>query len=189
MIDADSRTVLSSQGINPNSYDIIVHCHPGHGFSYAGLAVIGGQNNWLNGKVSLEVATHELGHNYGLGHAHYWNLATGNGTLGHVNSDGSFIEKEEYGDDFDIMGNVNNGITLPSAQYNAHGKVALNWIEQKEVINVNTSGVYRIFRFDHKDARTNANTKLALKVVAAGEEYWVAHRKLFTANEIGRAHV
>jgi hypothetical protein len=59
----------------------------------------------------------------------------------------------------------------------------LNWIEPKEVINVVTNGIYRIYRFDYIGARTNANTKLALKIVApGGEEYWVSHRRLFTAN-------
>ena len=72
---------------------------------------------------------------------------------------------------------------MPAAHYGAHGKAALNWIEPKEVINVITNGIYRVYRFDHIDARTNANATLALKVTCpGGEEYWVAHRKLFTAN-------
>jgi len=182
LIDSDSRDVLTSLGVDPTSYDILIHNHPSHAFSYAGLAVVGGQNNWLNGRISVEVTTHEVGHNYGLGHAHFRNIATGVGALGHTQPDGSIVEREEYGDDFDVMGNVNNGLTLPSAQYTAHGKVALNWIEQTEVINAVTNGIYRIFRYDHKDARTNANTRLALKVVGGGEEFWVSHRKLFTGN-------
>ena len=75
------------------------------------------------------------------------------------------------------------GSTLPAGEYNAHGKAALNWIESDEVINVVTNGIYRVYRYDHKDARTNLNTTLALKVASpGGDEYWVSHRKLFPAN-------
>jgi hypothetical protein len=178
----DTRAALSARGVNPANYDIIVHVHPqsgGPNFGYAGLGVIGGGTTWVNGTVDANVLTHEIGHNYGLGHAHSWVGLTGLGALGRIGNDGSQVEKEEYGDPFDVMG----GGPLPAAHYGAHGKAALNWIEPQEVINATTNGIYRVFRFDYIGARTNANTKLALKVVApGGEEYWVSHRKLFTSN-------
>ena len=178
-IVSDTRTRLTAMGINRDSYNIVIHAHPGTAFGYAGLGVIGGANHWLNGKVDLGVVVHELGHNYGLGHAHSWTSHTGMGSLGRTGLDGDQVEFEEYGDIFDVMG----GGPLPAAHYGAHGKVHLNWIESKEVINVVTNGIYRVYRFDHIGARTNANTKLALKVTApGGEEYWVCHRRLFTAN-------
>lgn len=175
-----TRDALLARGINTANYDFVVHAHPPHNFGYAGLGVIGGGTSWINGKVSLEVTVHEMGHNYGLGHAHYWYGITGNGSLGRNQpGSGDLIEREEYGDTFDIMG----GSTLPAGQYSAHGKVALNWIEQKEVIKVVTNGIYRVYRYDHKDARTNAGTKLALQInCPGGEEYWVSHRRLFTGN-------
>jgi hypothetical protein len=175
----DARTRLSAMGINTANYDIIIHAHPQSNFGYAGLGQIGAGINWENGRVDLGVLVHEIGHNYGLGHAHYWSGLTGLGPLGRTNPDGSQVEMEEYGDGFDVMG----GGPLPAAQYGAHGKVALNWIEQKEVINVVTNGIYRVWRFDHQSARTNLDAKLALKVTApGGEELWVSHRKLFTSN-------
>ena len=178
LIATDTRTALNAIGINRDNYHIVVHAHPQMNFSYAGLGVIGGANNWLNGNVSLEVTVHELGHNYGLGHAHFWAGVTGTGNLGRDQA-GDPVEKEEYGDPFDIMG----GSSLPEGQFNAHGKAALNWIEQKEVINVVTNGIYRVYRYDHADARTNAGTKLALKISSpSGEEYWISHRRLFTSN-------
>jgi hypothetical protein len=175
----DTRTRLTAMGINRDNYHIVVHAHPGIGFGYAGLGVIGGANTWLNGTVDVNVLVHELGHNYGLGHAHYWAGLTGVGGLGRTATDGSQVEMEEYGDGYDVMG----GGGLPAAHYSAHGKAALNWIEPKEVINVVTNGIYRVYRYDHANARTNVNAKLALKVVApGGEEYWISHRRLFTAN-------
>ena len=177
-IVTDTRTALTAIGIDRDTYDMVVHAHPGMNVSYAGLGEVGGANNWLNGNVSLEVAVHELGHNYGLLHAHFWAGVTGMGNLGRqVNN--NQVEHEEYGDPFDIMG----GSTLPAGQFNARGKAALEWIEQDEIITVITNGIYRVFRYDHKDARTNANTKLALRIpTAGGDEYWVSHRRLFTAN-------
>jgi hypothetical protein len=177
-IVTDTRTALTAIGINRDTYHIVVHAHPGMNVGYAGLGEVGGANNWLNGNVSLEVTVHELGHNYGLLHAHFWAGLTGMGNLGReVNN--TQIEHEEYGDTFDIMG----GSTLPAGQFNARGKAALNWIEQDEIIHVVTNGIYRVFRYDHQDARTNANTKLALRIpTAGGDEYWVSHRRLFTGN-------
>jgi hypothetical protein len=173
-----TRTALSAIGINRDNFHIVVHAHPQMNFGYAGLGEIGGANNWLNGKVSLEVTVHELGHNYGLGHAHFWAGLTGMGSLGRSQADDSLIEHDEYGDPFDVMG----GSSLPAGHFNAHGKAALNWIEPKEVITVVTNGIYRVYRYDHKDARTNTGTKLALKIPAAsGEEYWISHRRLFTS--------
>jgi hypothetical protein len=181
-IVADTQAGLTSQGVNPANYDIIVHAHPqsgGANFGYAGLGVIGGGTTWINGTVDANVLTHEIGHNYGLGHAHFWAGLTGMGSLGRTGNDGAQVEHEEYGDPYDVMG----GGPLPAAHYGAHGKAALNWIEPKEVINVVTNGIYRVYRFDQIDARTNANTTLALKIVCpGGEEYWVSHRKLFTSN-------
>lgn len=181
-IVSDAQTALTGMGINRANYDIIIHAHPGTGgasYGYAGLGQIGAGINWLNGTVDQGVLVHEVGHNYGLGHAHFWAGLTGMGPLGRTQADGSQVEYEEYGDNTDVMG----GGPLPAAHYGAHGKAALNWIEPKEVINVVTNGVYRIWRFDSKDSRTNANAKLALKVVApGGEELWVSHRRLFTAN-------
>ncbi|HEY6227401.1 MAG TPA: LamG-like jellyroll fold domain-containing protein, partial [Verrucomicrobiae bacterium] len=178
----DTATQLTAQGINKANFDIVVHAHPqsgGGNFGYAGLGVIGGGTTWVNGTVDANVTTHEIGHNYGLGHAHFWAGLTGMGSLGRTGNDGAQVEQEEYGDPYDVMG----GGPMPAAHYGAHGKAALNWIEPKEVINVITNGIYRVYRFDHIDARTNANATLALKVTCpGGEEYWVAHRKLFTAN-------
>jgi hypothetical protein len=178
----DTAAQLTAQGINKANYDIVVHAHPqsgGGNFGYAGLGVIGGGTTWVNGTVDVGVTTHEIGHNYGLGHAHFWAGLTGMGSLGRTGNDGAQVEHEEYGDPYDVMG----GGPLPAAHYGAHGKLALNWIEPKEVINVVTNGIYRVYRFDHIDARTNAYTTLALKVASpGGEEFWISHRRMFTAN-------
>jgi hypothetical protein len=178
----DTRTALTAQGINRDNYDMVVHAHPqtgGSRFGYAGLGYIGGGISWINGSVDANVLTHEIGHNYGLGHAHFWAGVTGMGSLGRTGNTGAQVEHDEYGDPFDVMGSSQ----LPAGQYGAHGKAALNWIEPKEVINVVTNGIYRVFRFDHVEARTNSNAKLALKVTCpGGEEYWISHRRLFSAN-------
>lgn len=178
-ISTDTRARLIAMGLNRSNYDFATHAHPQHNFAYAGLGQIGAGDCWLNGNQGLEVTTHEIGHNYGLGHAHYANINTGTGPFGHTNPDGSHAEREEYGDIYDIMG----GSSLPAGQFGAYGKAALNWIEQRDLINVWTNGIYRVHRFDHADARLNANNRLALRIATpGGDEFWVSHRKLFTTN-------
>ena len=69
----------------------------------------------------------------------------------------------------------------PSGHYSMHEKSVFNWIETNEVINVTASGVYRVRRFDHIDARLLAGTKLALKVKnSVGDEFWIGHRRTMT---------
>ena len=66
------------------------------GFWWAGRGGLGWKGIWINGYFDLRVTAHELGHNYGLHHANFWNT-----------TDGTIIgpgTSQEYGNPFDVMG-------------------------------------------------------------------------------------
>jgi hypothetical protein len=184
-VTADARAAAQAAGYNVDNYDIYLHSFPGQPGEGA---VAGGQNIWMHGRQSADVIVHELGHTYGLGHANAWLGMTGTGFLGHPNPDGSVMEHEEYGDNFDIMAcqwrAVPNGTPVwPNGHYSMSMKAHLNWIEAGQVIDVTSSGRYRIYRFDHKDACSHPDHALALKVnLREHGELWVGLRRNFVKN-------
>jgi hypothetical protein len=114
------------------------------------------------------VAIHELGHNLGLHHANAW-----------VTTDGSVIGPGvhlEYGDVFDTMGPAIGEIW----HFNARSKALLHWLGASDLVNVTTSGTYRVFAHD---ARASAGRVRALTITRdASFDYWIELRQLFTGN-------
>lgn len=166
-----------------SAYDVVAIYFPDLGgvansqITYGGLASVGGSRHWINGITSshgrIEVITHEFGHNYGLYHSNYWHPEQ---QLG-----GSYYDPSasslEYGDIFDNMGNGD----LPEAHFNHYQKHKINWLTDDKVQEVTTSGLYKVYRFDHIDA--DDNPLLALRVPMQDNVfYWVGNRKLYTSN-------
>lgn len=181
-----AQAQAAALGYNTNNYDIFVVSMP-YMLRYDGAAAFaGGPHMWINGGPwGAGVPVHELGHNYGYIHANYWRGNTGAGFLGHTNGTGGVLEHEEYGDPFDIMGDAYTA--YPNGHFSMQAKSHLNWIETNEVINVTTSGVYRVRRFDHINARLLAGTKLALQITnGTGDRLWVGYRRAHTLAEFSQ---
>jgi len=106
-IHADA-SALASANYTLGNYDVIAVYFPNLGgvtdslIKYGGLASVGGSRHWINGFNSTGVILHEFGHNYGLGHANYYDPSQSLG--GTYRSPGSL----EYGDVFDVMGGGGN---------------------------------------------------------------------------------
>lgn len=142
------------------------------GVSYAGLA--GGGNLWVQNANYTSLYVHEWGHNYGLGHASFWQTSDGS-----VTGTGSSVE---YGDDFDVMGNG----PAPQGHYHPMGKSLLNWLTTSEWADATASGSnsYRIYRED--DAATTGTPRgvRVTKVATPGSQqyYWIGYKPAFTSN-------
>jgi len=138
----------------------------GGGVHYAGLGGIGAGRLWIQGTNSAVVYTHEFGHNYGLGHANFWQTSDGS-----VAGAGANVE---YGDSYDIMG----GGSVSSGHFHPQAKSKLNWLTTSQWADATALGAntYRIYRCD--DANTTG-TPRGVRVTKAGspsEYYWIGYR-------------
>jgi len=162
-------------GLNLDAYDIVgvhfgdVGMGSGSLASYAGLA--GGSRQWIQDTSSSNVIIHEFGHNYGLGHASFW--ATSNGSVVGAGT------SDEYGDEFDIMGDGSN-----DGHFHPQAKQELNWLEPDQWTDATAAGpgTYRIYRFDDP-ATTGAMRGLRItKAVSPAQYYWLGYRKNLANN-------
>ena len=187
-IMATAKGLAATLGYVLTNYDIYVVAMPYLERHAGAAAFAGGQHLWMNGGPwGAGVPTHELGHNYGYGHANHWRGNTGAGFLGHTNGSGGVIEHEEYGDPFEIMGDAY--ASYPQGHFNMQAKNLFNWIETNEVTQVATGGVYRVRRFDHVNSRVLAGGKLALLVTnAVGDRFWIGYRRAPTNTIYAAVH-
>ena len=170
--DAES---LAASDYNLSDYDRIIVLFPlirtpNTKIGYGGLADLGGTNVWLNGEFDFRCVAHELGHTYGLLHAHLWSIQDGNP----ISSTGT---NDEYGDIYDTMGA--NFANDNHTDFNPFFKKLLNWIQDSNVLQVTSSGIYRIQPFDS----TSASGIMALRLkYDDGCDYWIGYRSQFINN-------
>jgi len=152
-----------------DAYDIVLVHFPsigmqGGGIVYAGLA--GGSRQWLQGTTSSGVIIHEFGHNYGVGHASFWqtsdNSVTGTGT------------SVEYGDHTDIMGSGPD----PEGHFHMQAKQLLNWMPTAnwQDATATGSGTRRIYRFDSATTTGALRGVRVTKAASPAQYYWVGFR-------------
>jgi hypothetical protein len=108
-----AKQAATAAGVDLSAYTRFVYASPHYGCGYWGMGTIGGNPSqaWINGGLQVFVVAHEMGHNFGLYHAHAWDCGTA--TLGMTCS------SIAYGDTLDTMGNTANG------QFNAFQKERL----------------------------------------------------------------
>ncbi len=165
LLHTNAATLAINDGADLSPYETVCILFPHvDGFSWAGLASVGGDKLWLNSYTNSKVVTHELGHNYGARHAEFWSVAAGNP----VDPAGSVIE---YGDFTDIMG----GGGLPEGHFNCWHKNHIGWLDSTNWLAVSTSGTYRVYR---SDSYQTIGAVRGLEVEkGAGDQYWVGLRQ------------
>ena len=149
---------------------------PGSLITFGGEASVSGTNIWINGTFSWQTVSHELGHTYGLYHANLWRVTDANP----LSAAGTSFE---YGDPFDMMGTSSvTGVARDTRHhFNHRFKNRLGWLPDPAVTTATTSGTYRIWRFDHKDAATSGQP-LALRIFRDGVRwYWIGYRQNFSS--------
>jgi hypothetical protein len=144
------EAAATAAGFVPANYQNRFYVFPSRGdCGWAGLAYVGFGQAWSNGYNQLNVYAHELGHNFGLLHAASLYCA------GQVI--GGSCGSEEYGDPFDVMGNIS------AMHFNAKQKSILNWIPAATVKTHTTgSATYTLSPIE-----SGGGTTYAVKVPAA----------------------
>ncbi|HWY75073.1 MAG TPA: Calx-beta domain-containing protein, partial [Verrucomicrobiae bacterium] len=169
---SDARAVAKVSGYDTANFDFdIVTFTSVPGYNFGGLAYVGGKGVWLQ-SPGVGVTSHELGHNYGLWHANFWDTSTTNGDS--VIGPGAH---EEYGNVYDTMGQASAG----NNQFNAMHKNRLHWLPDLFVANVVSNGVYRIFAFDVPQ-RVDGQFYAAKVHKDFQRDYWIEFRQLFKSN-------
>ena len=169
---ADARQAAREAGFETANYELdIVVFTSVPGYDWGGLGYVHGKGTWLQ-SMGVGVTAHELGHNYGLWHANFWNTLTNFSMIG----PGANLE---YGNIFDTMGLADAG----NYQFNANHKSLLDWLKADAVQGITSNGVYRIYPFDvPASLRATGRVYAAFVKKDSQRDYWLEFRRKFTGN-------
>jgi hypothetical protein len=164
---SDARIAARDAGYDPNNYNLDIVAHPSMFSGWAGRGYVGSKGTWLNGSFGQGVTSHELGHNYGVWHANFWNA--GDSIIGA----GS---QQEYGNPFDVMGSSG------ASHFNAWFKRGLDWTRPDQVNTVTTSGTYRIYPLEVASPDGGMQAIKVARNDTQSRDYWLEFRQLITGN-------
>ncbi|HEX7138250.1 MAG TPA: hypothetical protein VF219_10400, partial [Vicinamibacterales bacterium] len=153
-----ANTLAQAQGLDPFKFDFYVYVFPRLPCGWSGLGSVGGPGAWINQALSTYVVAHEVGHNYGLEHAHSLRCGT--------QSIGSSCNRSEYGDPFDTMGGGNR-------QFNAFHKNQLDWFPNVGDVATISSGNKT---FTLSTLETSSGLRAVQIPTSVNRTYWIEYR-------------
>jgi hypothetical protein len=158
---AAARSKASAAGTDLSGFTHVAYVFPSTpACPWAGMAEVGGTASFINGMAAGDMgayhAIHELGHNFGSGHAHSYRCTDGSASVALGPASGCSID--EYGDPFSVMGNgfirLPNGWELAQMGLLPAGAVQLIDVEGTQRLRVSplerASGV-RLVRVTRSD--------------------------------------
>ena len=156
----ESDAAMRTAGYSPSGYDHVVYYFPDRpACSFLGVATVGGSQVWLDGDLTTDTITHELGHNLGLRHA---NLLRCTDASGETVTESDTCTTVEYGDPYSVMGG--------GGSYTASERDYLGWLNGR-VTTVTTSGIYSL-----DPTEIPQSGALALKIPVGNKVYWLEYR-------------
>ncbi len=165
--DALQHDVYAAVGSDHDlaAYDHVVMVFTGLPGYPAGMA--GGHDIWISGAYRFSVVAHEIGHNYGWGHANLWV-----GTTSPIDYAGG--TSWEYGDPFDVMG---AGSFPDSFGFSVTTMAAWGWLANDQVATATSNATYRIYASDQKGLSPTGAPLLGVKLRQDdSNEYWLSFR-------------
>jgi hypothetical protein len=167
-VQTQANTLAKAAGKDPANYQFPVWMFTSNSAcGWAGLGYVGGGGVWINGAPSgswgLLVGAHELGHNFGVLHAHSYDCGT-------VSIAPSGCSRSEYGDPFDTMGNIRPG------HFNAEFKDEFGWFPGGTVkVHGGGSATYTLGPLELPGQSTYA-VKIPTQAGTVNRTYWVEFR-------------
>ena len=165
-IQTQANAQAKAAGKNPANYNFPVWIFPSIGAcGWAGLGYVGGGGSWINGAPTgswgLLVGAHELGHNFGVLHAHSY--ACGTETIASFG-----CTRSEYGDRFDVMANSRAG------HFNAQFKDSFGWLPAGSVrVHPGGTATYTIGALE---APGQAAYAVRIPTSRSDRTYWIEWR-------------
>jgi hypothetical protein len=162
-ISLAARQAAANAGVDLSPYSrVVIATPPNVSCGGAGQATVGGTEIFINGRFTVGVIAHEVGHSFGLMHSNDLNCD--------VTAIGDTCTVREYADSFDLMGNsANNG------HFNAFQKERLGWLGapgMPAIGTVQASGSFQIAPFETATADTKALRVLRGTDPATGARTW-----------------
>jgi hypothetical protein len=159
---SQAEAAAAAAGVDLSAFNRKVFLFPRNACTWAGLGNVGGSNTraWANGSFVPLTVGHELGHNYGLHHAHAYDCD--------VAPLGNTCTSLPYGDAADMMGNNKAG------HFNPFEKEMLGWLNDgvsPPIHTATSSGRYAIEPYSSSSVGAKA-IKILRGVDANGHASW-----------------
>jgi hypothetical protein len=163
---SEASSKATAAGWNLNAYDRHMVYVSSADCVGRGWGEIGGKRTWIQGTMNSYRTIHELGHNFGLGHAHTLACKDGSGAATAVSSS---CTSDEYGDWWSVMGYVHAGESTAN-HIAAPMKDVLGWMSGR--FQSVTSGTYTLARFESQPLALQA-----LRIPTPTRTYWLEYRQ------------
>src|SRR5579862_3404223 len=163
----DANSAATAAGVNLAGYTRYVYLFPvDNACGFSGASQVGGNpsQSWINGTLAPYVIDHELGHAFGLWHAHLFDC----GTSATICSSPNIVE---YGDPMDTMGTAQTA----SPDYNGFQKERLGWLNygaSPSIQTITSSGTYTINPYEVGGPGPNALKILKSTDPTTGAKTW-----------------